>query len=86
MRIGEAIALKWDDIDFVERVINVKRSYVRGRISTPKSGKKRPVDMSPQLAATLKGHPLSASEYVFTNEAGGLVDRIIGEGEFFTRR
>ena len=73
MRIGEAIALEWSDIDFGGRVINVKRSYVRGSISTPKSGKKRPVDMSPQLAATLKNHPLSASEYIFTNEAGGLV-------------
>jgi len=31
--------------------------------------------MSPQLAAVLKDHPLSASGYIFTNEAGGLIDK-----------
>jgi integrase len=29
---------------------------VRGRVTTPKSGKSRRVDMSPQLAETLKAH------------------------------
>ena len=46
MRIGEALALQWDDIDFQGRFIGVKRSVVMGRISTPKSGKVRDADMS----------------------------------------
>jgi integrase len=54
MRIGEALALQWGDIDFNSRFITVQRGLCRGRIETPKSGKKRTVDMSMQLAETLK--------------------------------
>jgi integrase len=74
LRIGEALALKWDDIDYVGRFIDVRRSLVRGKISTPKSGKSRRVDMSLQLADVLKTHPYR-SEYVFTNGNGGLIDK-----------
>ena len=54
--IGEAMALKWGDIDFRGRFVKVRRSIVRGRITTPKSHKERRVDMTPQLAETLKAH------------------------------
>ncbi len=54
MRIGEAIALKWDDIDFNGRFINVQRSYSSGMfLSSPKNGKSRRVDMSMQLTEIL---------------------------------
>jgi integrase len=85
MRIGEALALRWADIDFKGRFIEVKRSVVRGRISTPKSGKSRRVDMSPQLADTLKIHlteskkrglvlGIGEPELIFMNRKGGLID------------
>jgi len=48
MRIGDALALKWGDIDFNDRFIEVRRSVARNQISTPKSGKARRVDMSLQ--------------------------------------
>ncbi len=54
MRSGEMIALKWSDIDFNERSIEVKRSYVKKRFTTPKNHKSRFVDMSLQLAQVLK--------------------------------
>ena len=54
LRIGEAIALQWPDISFKGCYIHVQRSIVRNRISTPKSGRSRRVDMSPQLVAALK--------------------------------
>lgn len=54
MRIGEALALQWGDIDFHGRFINVKRGFSRGRIETPKNDKIRKVDMSQQLAETLQ--------------------------------
>ena len=38
VRIGEALAVQWGDIDFNKRFIEIKRSLVRGKISTPKSG------------------------------------------------
>ena len=54
MRIGEALALKWDDIDFAAREIRVARALSAGRIDTPKSGHGRTVDMSQQLARSLQ--------------------------------
>jgi integrase len=87
MRIGEALALQWGDIDFAGRFIDVKRGLVRGKISTTKSGKERRVDMSRQLAEALKAHELESKkkgfslglgdipEYVFTNENGELIDK-----------
>jgi integrase len=87
MRIGEALALKWEDIDFKGRFIEVKRSIVRGSISTPKSGKSRRVDMSFQLTEALKAHRRaskkkgfalglgSVPDFVFTNEKGRVIDK-----------
>lgn len=55
MRMGEAVALQWADIDFTQRVILVRRSSRRGVTKVPKNGKARRVDMSRQLVATLEG-------------------------------
>ena len=37
MRIGEIIGLKWEDIDFKNQIIEIKRSIGKGMISTPKT-------------------------------------------------
>jgi len=84
MRISEAVALQWGDINFKERYIEVQRGLVRGKISTPKSGKTRRVDISPQLVEALKRHKQGFSlsvaaftlpQYVFTNREGNLIDK-----------
>jgi integrase len=54
LRLGEATALQWGDIDLHSRFIEVRRNYTRGKLSIPKSGKGRRVDMSRQLTETLK--------------------------------
>ena len=54
MRLGELLALEWGDIDFLGGFIEVRRSFTHGRYTTPKNGKTRRIDMSPQLAETLK--------------------------------
>ncbi len=54
LRFGEAAALTWNDIDFQARTIHVRRSLSRMRLGTPKSGRTRVVDMSPQLAEALR--------------------------------
>jgi integrase len=54
MRIGEIRALKWKDLDFENRLIEVKRSCRQGRITKPKNRKGRKVDMSRQLAEVLR--------------------------------
>ena len=85
MRIGEALSLQWGDIDFRDRFIEIKRSVVRGKVSTPKSRKTRRVDMSPQLTEALLIHQTESKkkglrlgigeiELLFTNETGNGID------------
>ncbi len=56
LRLGEALALQWGDIDWHGRFLEVRRTFChRSRqMQTPKSGKSRRVDMSQQLTTTLK--------------------------------
>jgi integrase len=82
MRIGEVIALQWGDLDFNGRFAEVRRAINDGIVSTPKSGKGRRVDLSAQLAKTLRAHLVARKEetlkkgwekvpvWVFANEAG----------------
>ncbi len=49
MRVGEAIGLQWLDIDWQNHLIHIQRTIYNGRVTTPKSGKSRKVDMSGQL-------------------------------------
>lgn len=86
VRMGELIALKPGDLDFNRGFIDVRRSCVRGRITTPKSGKSRPVDMSKQLQEVLRKYLVDRKkealkkgwgetpEWLFYNEVGGLID------------
>jgi integrase len=86
MRLGEAQALQWDDVDFEGKEIRVERALSAGRIETPKSGHGRTVDMSDQLAkalfrlqlerktAALKHGWEEMPLWVFCNEAGTFVD------------
>jgi len=59
MRVGEALALRWGDIQFGKdeddnnRFIYVRRNWVEGQFGKPKSGKERRVDLSRQLRVLL---------------------------------
>ena len=86
LRLGEALTLKWGDIDFRRRFITVQRNLSRGRIETPKTGRQRLVDMSKQLQETLQRHRHriklttinkgwgQVPEWIFINEDGKLLD------------
>jgi len=77
----------FENMDFNGRFINLKRSIVRGKVETPKSGKSRRVDINIQLTEALKGHRLESKkkgfelglgglpDYVFTNEKGTFLDK-----------
>ena len=86
MRIGEIQALKWNDIDFDNRQIEVKRSYRKGRMTGTKSHKRRRVDMTFHLTETLKAHRTAqkrdalkkgkpVSEFVFAGTRDELLNR-----------
>jgi len=67
LRIGEAIALKWKDIDFENKTITISRSIVRRRIGTPKNGQTRTIDMTPQLCKVLFSLT-KKSEWIFPSK------------------
>jgi integrase len=76
MRLGELLALEWGDIDFRGGFIEVRRAHVQGQITTPKNGKTRRVDMSPQLAETFKALITERKREALASgrgEVGGLV-------------
>jgi len=54
LRLGEAVALRWEDVDLVAREITVRRTFSMGAVGTPKSGKVRRVDVSSNLVALLE--------------------------------
>ena len=56
LRIGEALAVQWDDVDLAGRTVRVARALGDNGVDldTPKSGHGRDVDLSAQLVATLR--------------------------------
>jgi integrase len=54
LRLGEAVALRWDDVDLVARELTVRRTFSGSSMGTPKSGKSRRVDLSSNVAALLE--------------------------------
>jgi integrase len=68
MRRGEAIGLRWGDVDFDSARLSVRRSVTvvktKGMgqeiiIGPPKSGKARVIDVDPGMLATLKAHKVA---------------------------
>jgi len=54
LRLGELVALRWRDVDWVAGVIRVRRNYVRGREGTPKSRRSsRAVPMADEVGGVL---------------------------------
>lgn len=70
LRLGELTALQPADLDFNGGLIEVRRNYTKGRISTTKSGKIRRVDMSKELSETLKTYLVELKKE--TLKKGGL--------------
>ena len=81
LRSGELCGLKWTDIDFQDRFIEVSRTRTSGIVSPTKNKLTRKVDMSKLLTETLKDLKLtkqkqalktgiSFSEWVFSQEDG----------------
>jgi integrase len=54
MRLGELLGLRWGDVDWQGKFIEVRRSYKMGRTTPTKTGRVRRVDMSDQLLEVLR--------------------------------
>lgn len=75
LRTGEAVALKWDDIDLLSQELEVKRSRRYGKDNTPKTQKSiRVVPIFDELLPYLKSQREltqdSESDYVFLSMYG----------------
>jgi len=82
--MGELLAIQWEDLDSNSRFIQVSRNYTHWRITTPKSGESRRVDMSKELTQVLNdlllerqveagANGTKVSPWVFCSETGGLL-------------
>lgn len=75
LREGELLGLKWDDIDWFNNQIHVRRTYNNGRFYDPKTKySKRKVDLAPELVLELKKWKLACPKgelnLVFPTEIG----------------
>lgn len=98
LRLGEAVALEWRDLDLGQRTLMVRRTATRekGVTNAPKNGKARRVDVSRQLAdvlaswrtlqaaeAAVEGKPAPA--LVFQSIKGGPVHMTTFREKIWTR-
>jgi integrase len=85
LRIGEALALRWSNLDRDAREIRVARTLappsaaetVAGRLGTPKSGKARTVDMNSMLVPVLEVHEARARARALATGAGGALSEFV---------
>ena len=70
LRYGELCELRWNDVDLVAGRLRALRSYYRGHVTTPKSGKGREVPLSPGTVKVLKRHRHLRGELVFCQSDG----------------
>ncbi len=75
LRLGELLALRWEDVDFGADAIRVRRNWTAGREGTPKSGRGRAVPMMAEVAQALarlgqRERFTGNQELVFCDELG----------------
>lgn len=70
LRVGELLALRWGDIDFVQGVLVVRRTAWRKQEGPPKSGSERVVPLSGEVRSALRQYRHLKGEYVFCDDHG----------------
>jgi integrase len=74
-REGELLGLKWSDVDFENKQVNIQRTYTKGRwFPTKTKSSKRKIDLAPSVISELRKWKLACIpndlDLVFPNEAG----------------
>lgn len=83
LRLGEALALRHEDILWAQEKIVVRRSVYQGQFVAPKSGKSREVPMNSRLQAVLEAVPKGQGDLVFATAEGTLLDPANVKRPFF---
>lgn len=84
MRIGEISGLKWEDIDFSEEIIQVKRTLQRIQVSTETAGKKTQlVELTPKSSHSVRMIPLSnkMSQHLQEIKKNAQCDYVLGRNK-----
>lgn len=75
VRVGEAVELRWKDVDFGAKRLRVRRQFYEGVVSEPKSKNgKRDIPLSTSMAQQLWRHRGGQEELLFTNARGLRID------------
>jgi integrase len=79
LRISEVLGLHWRDFDWEKRQLQIRRSWVFGKVGEPKTeNSKRPMPVDPALEKLLREHRcrlpawLQGSEWVFPSKRTGM--------------
>jgi integrase len=88
LRLGELRGLRWSDVDWMHRLVHVRRSYTRHEIGPTKSGKVRSVPLVDQAARALdrlsqRDHFTSDDDLVFVNEVGDAIEESAMRRRFY---
>jgi integrase len=79
LRVGEAIEVRWSDLDRGKGVLTVARQFHRGTVTLPKGRKTRRIRVSKRMDAMLweqrKQTKGADSDLVFTAERGSRIDQ-----------
>jgi hypothetical protein len=70
LRVGELLALRWEDLDLVAGRLMVRRTLWRDQEGTPKGGRTREVPLSDDAIAVLRAHRHLKGPYVFCEGDG----------------
>ena len=76
-RLGEAIALRWTDVDLGQRSARLARSFSGGSLGPTKTRRQRTVELSTRLRDVLRQRApdlFPDDALVFPNTAGGFID------------
>lgn len=66
LRVGELLALRWEDVDLVNARVMVRQTVYRGQLGSPKGGRERQVALSAEAVAVLRTLPSRfVKSYVF---------------------
>jgi integrase len=76
MRESELFGLKWNDIDWINSQIHVKRTYNHRRFYEPKSeASKRSIDVAPELVKELREWRLACPRNELNEDAANFLKR-----------
>ncbi len=75
LRVGEAIGLRWEDIDLNRRNLTVRRDIWHGQVNSPKyAASERVIPLGPILAEHLQGKLNGAGSWIFKGDSGKPLD------------